>query len=258
MRPSFRTARQHISSRCCASCRGPRREPCAWRSRAGSCRPSSPRCETPASLSRAQVPPSFCAWQDHEWVKVEGDIGTIGITNHAQEQLGDVVFVDLPEIGLKLDKDDTMGAVESVKAASDIYAPVSGALAAAAPSRIGGRAVSRPPATLQVRSSRSTTRSRTTRRWSTLRPRRTAGCPRSSWPTRRSSTASWCAHTSRAVALHPHRWLSLPARRNHTRCSGVAGFEALRPRPPLTPYLVTRTRRRTRPSAPSEAALMRG
>merc|ERR1719238_1162640 len=64
--------------------------------------------------------------KDHKWVKVEGDIGTIGITNHAQEQLGDVVFVDLPEIGLKLDKDDTMGAVESVKAASDIYAPVSG------------------------------------------------------------------------------------------------------------------------------------
>merc|ERR1712086_448221 len=59
-------------------------------------------------------------------VKMEGDIGTIGITNHAQEQLGDVVFVDLPETGLKIDKDDTMGAVESVKAASDIYAPVSG------------------------------------------------------------------------------------------------------------------------------------
>ena len=64
-------------------------------------------------------------------MKIEGDVGTIGITNHAQEQLGDVVFVDLPEIGLKIDKDDTMGAVESVKAASDIYAPVSGAHAAA-------------------------------------------------------------------------------------------------------------------------------
>merc|ERR1719183_1651815 len=64
--------------------------------------------------------------KDHEWVKVEGDIGTVGITNHAQEQLGDVVFVDLPEPGLTIEKDDTMGAVESVKAASDIYAPVSG------------------------------------------------------------------------------------------------------------------------------------
>jgi len=64
--------------------------------------------------------------KDHEWVKVEGDIGTIGITNHAQEQLGDVVYVDLPEVGAKIDQDDTMGAVESVKAASDIYAPLSG------------------------------------------------------------------------------------------------------------------------------------
>ena len=71
--------------------------------------------------------------QDHEWVKMDGDIGTIGITNHAQEQLGDVVFVELPEIGLAIEKDDTMGAVESVKAASDIYAPVSGAQAAATP-----------------------------------------------------------------------------------------------------------------------------
>ena len=57
---------------------------------------------------------------------MEGDIGTIGITNHAQEQLGDVVFVDLPEVGSTVEKDETMGAVESVKAASDIYSPVSG------------------------------------------------------------------------------------------------------------------------------------
>ena len=64
--------------------------------------------------------------QDHEWVKMDGDIGTIGITNHAQEQLGDVVFVDLPEVGSEVEKDETMGAVESVKAASDIYSPVSG------------------------------------------------------------------------------------------------------------------------------------
>ena len=78
-------------------------------------------------LTRRSLP------QDHEWVKMDGDIGTIGITNHAQEQLGDVVFVELPEIGLAIEKDDTMGAVESVKAASDIYAPVSGAQAAASP-----------------------------------------------------------------------------------------------------------------------------
>lgn len=66
------------------------------------------------------------SWQDHEWIKIEGDIGTIGITNHAQDQLGDVVFVDLPEVGQAVEKDDVMGAVESVKAASDIYSPVSG------------------------------------------------------------------------------------------------------------------------------------
>ena len=55
-----------------------------------------------------------------------GDVGTIGITDHAQEQLGDVVFVELPEVGSKVEKDETMGAVESVKAASDIYSPVTG------------------------------------------------------------------------------------------------------------------------------------
>ncbi len=64
--------------------------------------------------------------KDHEWIKVDGGIGIIGITDHAQEQLGDVVFVDLPEVGAKVEKDETMGAVESVKAASDIYSPVTG------------------------------------------------------------------------------------------------------------------------------------
>ena len=64
--------------------------------------------------------------QDHEWITMTGDVGTIGITDHAQEQLGDVVFVELPEVGSKVEKDETMGAVESVKAASDIYSPVTG------------------------------------------------------------------------------------------------------------------------------------
>lgn len=59
---------------------------------------------------------------------MEGDVAVIGITEHAQELLGDVVFVDMPEIGTKFDQHDTMGAVESVKAASDIYSPLSGAL----------------------------------------------------------------------------------------------------------------------------------
>lgn len=64
--------------------------------------------------------------QEHEWVSVNGDIATIGITDYAQEQLGDVVYVELPEIGKVLNKDETFGVVESVKAVSDIYAPVSG------------------------------------------------------------------------------------------------------------------------------------
>lgn len=64
--------------------------------------------------------------QDHEWVKLEGDTATIGITHYAQEQLGDVVFVELPEIGKKVEKGKELATVESVKAASEVYAPVSG------------------------------------------------------------------------------------------------------------------------------------
>lgn len=63
---------------------------------------------------------------EHEWIRVEGDIGTIGITNYAQEQLGDVVFVDVPQAGRKVAKGESVAVVESVKAASDIYTPVSG------------------------------------------------------------------------------------------------------------------------------------
>ncbi|KUM24924.1 glycine cleavage system protein H [Mesorhizobium loti] len=64
--------------------------------------------------------------EDHEWLRVEGGVATVGITNYAQEQLGDLVFVELPEIGRKLAKGDTAVVVESVKAASDVYAPVDG------------------------------------------------------------------------------------------------------------------------------------
>jgi glycine cleavage system H protein len=64
--------------------------------------------------------------KEHEWVLVEGDKGTIGITDHAQSELGDIVFVDLPKIGAAVAKGTTFGSVESVKAVSDIYAPVSG------------------------------------------------------------------------------------------------------------------------------------
>ena len=62
----------------------------------------------------------------HEWVLVEDDIGTIGISEYAQEQLGDVVYVELPEVGKTIDKGDEAAVVESVKAASEVYAPVSG------------------------------------------------------------------------------------------------------------------------------------
>jgi glycine cleavage system H protein len=64
--------------------------------------------------------------EDHEWLSVEGGVATIGITDYAQEQLGDLVFVELPEAGKKLAKGDTAVVVESVKAASDVYAPVDG------------------------------------------------------------------------------------------------------------------------------------
>lgn len=64
--------------------------------------------------------------EEHEWLKVDGDIATVGITNHAQEQLGDLVFVDLPDVGLEVERGDDAAVVESVKAASDVYAPASG------------------------------------------------------------------------------------------------------------------------------------
>jgi glycine cleavage system H protein len=63
---------------------------------------------------------------EHEWIRVEGDVGTVGITAFAAEKLGDVVFVELPDAGKKVKKEGDMAVVESVKAASDVYAPVSG------------------------------------------------------------------------------------------------------------------------------------
>ena len=64
--------------------------------------------------------------EDHEWLKIEGDIATVGITVHAQDALGDVVFVDLPEVGALFAQKETAGVVESVKAAADVYIPVAG------------------------------------------------------------------------------------------------------------------------------------
>ena len=63
---------------------------------------------------------------DHEWIRIEGDVATIGVTDYAQSQLGDVVFVELPKVGRSLKKAEAAAVVESVKAASDVYAPISG------------------------------------------------------------------------------------------------------------------------------------
>jgi glycine cleavage system H protein len=71
--------------------------------------------------------PTDCRYtKDHEWVRLEGDVAVIGITDYAQTELGDVVFVELPEPGASVTQGETFGVVESVKAASDLYAPVSG------------------------------------------------------------------------------------------------------------------------------------
>ena len=71
-------------------------------------------------------PTDFRYTKDHEWVRLQGDTATVGITDYAQHELGDVVFVELPKVGAKLQAGETLGTVESVKAVSDIYAPVSG------------------------------------------------------------------------------------------------------------------------------------
>jgi len=72
------------------------------------------------------IPENYLYTTDHEWVSVDGDIATVGITDHAQEELTDIVFVELPEAGRTCEAEEAVAVVESVKAASDIYAPVSG------------------------------------------------------------------------------------------------------------------------------------
>jgi glycine cleavage system H protein len=71
-------------------------------------------------------PENFRYTKEHEWVLVEGDTGTIGITDHAQEELGDIVYVDLPKAGSHVEQGKSLGSVESVKAVSDIYSPITG------------------------------------------------------------------------------------------------------------------------------------
>ena len=87
-------------------------------------------------------PENYRYTKEHEWVHVEGEQGTVGITDHAQHELGDIVFVDLPKTGTHVTKGQTFGSVESVKAVSDIYSPITGevsesnALLATSPERL--------------------------------------------------------------------------------------------------------------------------
>ncbi len=74
----------------------------------------------------SNIPEQLRYAASHEWIKVEGDTGTVGITDHAQHELSDVVYVDLPKVGAKITAGSVVAVVESVKAASDIYSPVSG------------------------------------------------------------------------------------------------------------------------------------
>ena len=74
----------------------------------------------------AEYPDSYRYTNEHEWISVDGDIGTIGITDHAQAELGDVVYLELPGTGERLEAGKPFGTIESVKAVSDLYAPVSG------------------------------------------------------------------------------------------------------------------------------------
>ena len=74
----------------------------------------------------SQVPSDYKYRKSHEWVKIDGDTATIGITDHAQEELGEVVYVELPTVGRVLSQDDVFGTVESVKAVSELYSPLTG------------------------------------------------------------------------------------------------------------------------------------
>jgi glycine cleavage system H protein len=77
-----------------------------------------------------EVPAGLRYTEDHEWLKVDGDEGTVGITAYAANELGDVVFVELPEVGRSLDKAQSFGVIESVKTASDLYSPLAGEVVA--------------------------------------------------------------------------------------------------------------------------------
>ena len=84
-------------------------------------------------MSSSQIPAHLLFQSSHEWARIDGDVATVGISDHAQEELTDVVFVELPEVGKTVDCGDPTAVVESVKAASDIYTPLSGEVVEANP-----------------------------------------------------------------------------------------------------------------------------
>jgi glycine cleavage system H protein len=84
-------------------------------------------------MSSSNIPSDLVFQSSHEWARIEGDVATIGISDHAQEELTDVVFVELPPVGKEVDAGDPTAVVESVKAASDIYSPLSGEIIEANP-----------------------------------------------------------------------------------------------------------------------------
>ena len=109
----------------------------------------------------SNIPADLKYTESHEWVRVEGDVATIGITDHAQSELGDVVYVDLPTVGKTLAIGETFGSVESVKTVSDLYAPVAGEVIevngelASASELVNGRGTGRLVGCRRVRSRRS-------------------------------------------------------------------------------------------------------
>src|SRR5579872_5278009 len=110
-----------------------RTSPGSTRSFSPKCAASGCRCGLPPCLSfptpinaEGRLMTTTLYTTDHEWLRIEGDLATIGVTDYAQSQLGDVVFVELPKVGRSLKKAEAAAVVESVKAASDVYAPISG------------------------------------------------------------------------------------------------------------------------------------
>ncbi len=77
-------------------------------------------------MNDPNIPEDLLYTESHEWVRIDGDVATVGITDHAQTELGDVVYLDMPKVGTKLESKEVFGTVESVKTVSDLYSPVSG------------------------------------------------------------------------------------------------------------------------------------